>query len=107
MGNKRICWVEKIDNAKDTVEKIALTKEAMDYYSRKMMEFLAEEGVAGPDRAFVSACAAKVSEYFYNKLDSNGKELCSLLVRMFGINAEETKENMTFNENEEEAPDEE
>ena len=36
MGNKRICWVEKIDNAKDTVEKIVLTKEAMDYYSRKM-----------------------------------------------------------------------
>ena len=107
MGNKRICWVEKIDNAKDAVEEIVLTKRAMDYYSRKMMAFLAEEGVAGPDRAFVSACAAKISEYFYNRLSNNGKELCSLLVSMFGINAEETKENVTFNENEGEAPDEE
>ena len=107
MGNKRICWVEKIDNAKDAVEKIVLTKEAMDYYSRKMMEFLAEEGVADPDRAFVSACAAKISEYFYNSLNNNGKEVCGLLIRMFGLNAEEIEENMTFNENGEEAPDEE
>ena len=106
MGNKRICWVEKIDNAKDAVEKIVLTKKAMDYYSRKMMEFLAKEGVAGPDRAFVSVCAAKISEFFFDKLDDNGKKLCGLLVSMFGLNAEETKENMTVNENEEEAPDE-
>lgn len=97
--DKRICWIIKIDNAKDFLEKIALTKGAMDYYTSKMMEFLAEEGVAGPDRAFVSACAAKISEYFYNKLGDEGKELCGLLVTTFGFKAEEITEKMVADKN--------
>ena len=104
--DKKICWGIKMAMTNTGEEAFDVSLEAVRYYSGIMMAGLSEIGVVITDLIFAAVAAAKIAEMYYNDLDSESKELFSMLMNDIGVTSDTRKKVVEYDSNGEVAPDE-